>query len=104
MRFKKGDYILNFALSGTCKKLKFEEYIQEYSRYLNQYQDSLLVRKGYIMLKYHSHNFLNINIKDFQDSIINVTKRNFKTNVSLVVSDDGFFMVKVGDESVSNEK
>ena len=104
MRFKKGDYILNFALSGTCKKLKFEEYIQEYSRYLNHYQDSLLVRKGYIMLKYHSHNFLNINIKDFQDSIINVTKRNFKTNVSLVESDDGFFIVKVGDESVSNEK
>lgn len=31
-------------------------------------------------------------------------KRNFKTNVSLVESDDGFFMVKVGDESVSNEK
>lgn len=77
MRFKKGHYILNFALSGTCKKLKFEEYIQEYSRYLNQYQDSLLVRKGYIMLKYHSHNFLNINIKDFQDSIINVTKKKF---------------------------
>lgn len=97
MRFKKGEYILNFALSGTCKKIKSEDYIKEYSRYLNLYKDSLLVRKGYILIKYYG---ININIKDFQDSVINITKRNFKTKVSLVESDSDFFMIKVGNGNV----
>jgi len=101
MRFKDGKYIFNFALSGTCKKIKAEDYVKEYSRYLKFYNDSLVLRKGYILIQYYG---IHSDIKDFQDSIINITKRNFKTNVSLVVSDDGFFMVKVGDESVSNEK
>lgn len=97
MRFKKGEYILNFALSGTCKKIKAEDYIKEYSRYLNLYNDSLFVRKGYILIKYYG---INSNIKDFQDSVINITKRNFKTKVSLVESDSGFFMIKVGNGHV----
>ena len=101
MRFKKGDYILNFALSGTCKKVKAEDYVKEYSRYLKFYNDSLVLRKGYILIQYYG---IHSDIKDFQDSMINITKRKFKTKVSLVESDDGFFIVKVGNESVSNEK
>lgn len=99
MRFKDGKYILNFALSGTCKKIKAEDYIKEYSRYLNLYNDSLFVRRGYILIQFYG---INTNIKDFQDSVINITKRNFKTKVSLVESDENFFMVKVGNENVSD--
>jgi len=101
MRFKKGEYIFNFALSGTCKKVKAEDYVKEYSRNLKFYNDSLVLRKGYILIQYYG---IHSDIKDFQDSMINITKRKFKTKVSLVESDDGFFIVKVGNESVSNEK
>ena len=94
MRFKDGKYIFNFALSGTCKKIKSEDYIKEYSRYLNFYNDSLVNRRGYILLQYYG---INTNIKYFQESIINITKRNFKTHVSLVESDDKHFTIKVGD-------
>lgn len=51
MLFKDGKYIFN-ALSGTCKKIKSEDYIKEYSRYLNFYNDSLVKRRGYILLQY----------------------------------------------------
>ncbi|MEN2402532.1 hypothetical protein GKZ90_0022265 [Flavobacterium sp. MC2016-06] len=102
MRFKDGKYILNFALSGTCQNLKVEYYIKEYSRYLNFYHDSLKNRRGYIMLKYHRNSFLNTNIRDLQDSIINITKSNFKTNVSLIESDDNYFMIKVGNGNLSD--
>jgi hypothetical protein len=95
MRFKKGDYILNFALSGTCKKIKTEEYTNEYSRYLSLYNDSLLVKKGKIIIHYYG---INTNVKDFQDSIINITKRNFKTKVSLIESGDEFFTINVGNK------
>lgn len=95
MRFDKGDYILNFALTGTCPKLKPEEYTKEYSRYLKVYNDSLPLRKGFILVKYHG---FNSNIKTFQDAIIQITKRNFKTNVSLVEEDNDFFMIQVGND------
>jgi hypothetical protein len=98
MRFKDGKYIFNFALSGTCKKLKFDDYTQEYSRYLSVYNDSLLIRKGYILLHFYG---LGTDNRKLQDSVINITKRNFKTNVSLVESDDGFFMIKVGSGHIS---
>jgi hypothetical protein len=94
MRFKDGKYIFNFALSGTCKKIKAEDYIKEYSRYLNFYNDSLVNRRGYILLQYYG---IHTNIKDFQYSIINITKRNLKTHVSLVEFDDKQFTIKVGD-------
>lgn len=99
MRFKDGKYIFNFALSGTCKKIKAEDYVKEYSRYLKFYNDSLVIRKGYILIQYYG---IHSDIKKIQDSIINMTKRNFKTNVSLVESDDGFFMIKVGNGNVSD--
>ncbi|MFD1602126.1 hypothetical protein ACFSJW_19275 [Flavobacterium artemisiae] len=95
MRFDKGDYILNFALTGTCPKLKPEEYTKEYSRYLKVYNDSLSLRKGFILIKYHG---FNTNIKRFQDSIIQITKRNFKTNVSLIEEENEFFMIQVGND------
>ncbi|MBE8723359.1 hypothetical protein [Flavobacterium hungaricum] len=95
MRFDKGDYILNFALSGTCPKLKPEEYTKEYSRYLKVYNDSLPLRKGFILVQYYG---FNSNIKTFQDSIIQITKRNFKTNVSLVEENNDFFMIQVGND------
>lgn len=97
MRFKDGKYIVNFALSGTCKKIKAEDYVKEYSRYLKFYNDSLVLRKGYILIQYYG---IHSDIKDFQDSIINITKRNFKTKVSLVESDSDFFIIKVGNGHV----
>ncbi|MFH7004876.1 hypothetical protein [Flavobacterium bizetiae] len=96
MRFKKGEYILNFALSGTCENLKVEEYTHEYSRYLNHYHDSLSIRKGYIMLKYYKHNFLDTNIKDLQDSILKITRKSFKDKVLLSEADENSFIIKVG--------
>ena len=42
-----------------------------------------------------------ISTKDFQDSIIKITKTNFKTNVSLTESGDEYFTIKVGDLPVS---
>ena len=98
MRFKHGDCILNFALSGPCEQLKTEEYINEYSEYLQKYQDSLLVKKGFILLQYHSHNFADTTIKNLQDSIINITKKSFKTNVSLKESGKGYFEINVGND------
>ena len=98
MRFKHGDYILNFALSGPCEQLKTEEYINEYSGYLQKYQDSFLVKKGFILIKYHGLNFADTNIKNLQDSVINITKRSFKANVSLVEYDDNYFKIKVGND------
>ncbi|MFH7004875.1 hypothetical protein [Flavobacterium bizetiae] len=97
MRFKDGKYIFNFALSGTCKKIKAEDYVKEYSRYLKFYNDSLVLRKGYILIQYYG---IHSDIKDFQNSIINITKRNFKTKVSLVESDSDFFIIKVGNGHV----
>lgn len=99
MLFKDGKYIFNFALSGTCKKINIEDYLKEYSRYLNFYNDSLVNRRGYILLQFYG---IHTNIKDFQDSIIKVTKRNFTPNVSLVKSDNEFFILRVGNEKVSN--
>ena len=96
MNFKEGKYILNFALSGTCKELKVENYTKEYSSYLTHYKDSLFVKKGYILLQYYG---LNTSIKDFQDSIIHITKKKFKTDdVSLVEEDDFFFRIQVGND------
>ena len=99
MRFKDGKYIFNFALSGTCKKIIAEDYVKEYSRYLKFYNDSLVLRKGYILIQYYG---IHSDIKDFQDSILNITKRNFKTHISLVDFDDEYFTIKVGDVDVSH--
>lgn len=99
MLFKDGKYIFNFALSGTCKKIKTEDYIKEYSRYLNFHNDSLVNRRGYILLQYYG---IPTNVKDFQDSIINITKRNFKTHVSLVNSDNESFTIRVKNMNVSH--
>ncbi|AWK04515.1 hypothetical protein HYN56_09835 [Flavobacterium crocinum] len=96
MRFKKGDYMFNFALSGTCKKLTMKDYTNEYSMYLDLYKDSLIVKKGSILIQYYG---IEGDTKKFQDSIIAITKRNFKTNVSVVESGNEFFRIKVDNFS-----
>lgn len=98
MHFKKGEYMFNFALSGTCKKIKAEDYTKEYSRYLSLYKDSLLVNRGYILLQYYG---IDTDVSKFQESIIDITKRNFKTNISLVESGNEFFKLKVGNNNFS---
>jgi hypothetical protein len=92
MGFWKGGYILRFALAGSCKCLTREEYIQEYSRSLNCYWDSLANRRGYIIFDYYF-----ANSDALQDSIINITRRKFKAFVFLSEVDKNSFTIKVSD-------
>jgi len=95
MRFKDGKYIFKFSLAGSCKSLNTENYLKEYSMYLNLHQDSLVTRRGYIVLDYNG-NDNDINV--LKDSVINITKRYFKTFVSLSKVDETGFEIKVYDE------
>ena len=86
--------MFSFALSGPCKELTMEAYIQAYSDYLSHYRDSLLIRKGYIKLDYYSFtDTCNVLV----DSIIDITKRNLKTSVTLSDIEEGYIKIKVGD-------
>ena len=95
MRFKDGKYIFKFSLAGSCKSLNTENYIKEYSMYLNLYQDSLVTRRGYILLDY---NGIDNDTNVLKDSVINITKRYFKTFVSLSKVDETSFEIKVYDK------
>ncbi len=94
MRFKEGDYIFKFSLSGTCKCLSAENYIKEYSRYLHSCQDSLINRRGYIIFDYYDINENNV----LPNTIMNITKKHFKTFVSLSEIDKNTFTLKVGKD------
>jgi hypothetical protein len=94
MRFKEGEYIFKFSLAGSCKSLNADNYIKEYSRYLYTYQDSLMSRRGYIIFDYYGINDKNV----LQDSIMNITKKHFKTFVTLSEVDNNGFTIKVFDK------
>jgi len=95
LRFnKEGEYIFSFSLSGTCKKLTKNDYIRAYKDYLSKYSDSLILKRGKIMVNYYSFSDTN-NV--LVDSIINVTQRNFNCHVTLSEIDDISFTLKVFD-------
>lgn len=94
MRFKDGEYIFKFSLAGSCKSLNNENYIKEYSRYLHLYQDSLIQRRGYIIFD----NYGSDNNSILQDSVIKITKKYFKTFVTLSEVDENGFKIKVFDK------
>ena len=94
MRFMDGEYIFKFSLAGKCKSLSNDLYIKEYSQYLASCQDSLLNRRGYIILDF----FQAHNNQDLTDSIIKITRRNFKTAVSLSETTENSFTIKVYDK------
>lgn len=90
MRFDKGEYIFRFALSGPCKKLSLKNYIKEYSGYLYSNHDRLVNKKGLIIIEHNE-----LNNKDIQDSILYITKKNFKADVFLYETDEKSFVLKV---------
>ncbi|REC59814.1 hypothetical protein DRF65_24105 [Chryseobacterium pennae] len=91
MRFNEGDFILNFSLSGYCHDIKMNDYIKEYSKYLNQYRSRFKVREGYINFNYYGIK----ETKVLQDSIIEITARSFKSPVFLSESSEKNFVIKV---------
>lgn len=95
MRFKDGKYIFKFSLAGSCKSLNTENYINEYSIYLHLNQDSLVTRRGYIIIDYSG---IDNETYVLKDSVINITKRYFKTYVSLSKVDDTSFEINVYDK------
>jgi hypothetical protein len=95
MKFYKGEYIFRFALSGACKKISIENYIKEYSEYLFNNHDSLVNKRGLIIIE---HNELNKNNKKkIQDSIIGITEKYFKRNIFLYEKDESSFILKVSE-------
>ena len=95
MRFYSGNYIFRFAQSGACPNLKREDYILDYKKYLSKYSDSLANKRGLIIFEYYpfkdSNNIL-------VDSIISISKRYFKSYVSLTEISTNEFTIKVFDK------
>lgn len=94
MRFMDGEYIFKFSLAGKCKSLSNDLYIKEYSKYLKSCHDSLLKRRGYIILDFFKAN----NNEDLTDSIIKITKRDFKAAISLSETNENSFTIKIYDK------
>lgn len=90
MRFYKGEYIFRFALAGPCKNLSLKSYLSEYSDYLSRNSDSLVNKRGLIIIEYYE-----LNKNEIQDSILDITKKSFKTDVSLYETEDSRFVLKV---------
>ena len=90
MRFYKGEYILRFALAGPCKNLPLRSYLDEYSAYLSRNDNSLSNKRGLIILEYNQ-----FNKKDIQDAVMAITRRSFKTDVSLYETEQNRFVLKV---------
>lgn len=92
--YKKGDWFLRVALSGQCKNLTKQEYIEAYSKYLNLNQDSLRGKRGYIIIEYYGLENTN---HVLQDSIVKITKKKFNANVSLKEIENDRFTIKIYD-------
>lgn len=94
IKYYSGKNIFRFSLSGACKNLTMESFLQEYTYYLSTYRDSLADKRGFIIVDYYSiSNENNVLV----DSIIGITKRNFETYVALSEIDDNGFTIKVFD-------
>ncbi|MBB4805898.1 hypothetical protein HNP38_001170 [Chryseobacterium defluvii] len=87
MRFTKGDYILKYSLSGSCKNLKEEAYLKSYSIYIDSNYDNLKNKKGYIMIDHYKVS----DIELFQRKIIWITKKKLDSSVSLFESNENSF-------------
>ena len=95
IRYHKGDNMFRFSLSGTCKDLSMSDYLDEYSKFLQSYKDSLIVKRGYIIFDYY--NFSDTS-NVFVDSLLKITRQNFKTNVGLLEVGENSFTLKVFDK------
>ena len=92
MLFKDGNYIFRFSLAGSCKNLSIINYTKEYSTYLNKYRDSLINRRGLIIFDKTKFNDSN---NELENSILTISKKYFKTNVTIIESDKNSFIIKV---------
>ncbi len=95
IRYYKGDNMFRFSLSGTCKELTMNDYVDEYSEFIQLYKAGLHIRRGYIIFDYY--NFSDTS-NVFVDSIIEITKRNFNTYVALSKIEQNSFTLKVFDK------
>ena len=96
MIFKgKSDYIFRYAMAGKCEKLTLEAYESDYEKFLNDYKDSLLDKRGDIIFEYYSFSdSSNVLI----DDITSISKKFFKTNVGLKEVRDNKFIISVFDK------
>lgn len=44
-----GNYSFRIAFSGSCKKLSFQDFYDDYKSFLNEYKDSIRKRSGLIL-------------------------------------------------------
>lgn len=95
IKYFSGKNVFRFSLSGKCENLTVDSFLQEYAFYLSTYRDSLMDRRGFVIVDYYSiSNPNNILV----DSIISITQRNFETYVALSEIDDKGFTIKVFDK------
>lgn len=92
MLFKEGDYIFRFSLAGKCKNLKKENYIREYSIYLEKYRNQLINRRGFIIFDKREFNKDNDSLCD---SILAVSKNYFKARVFITENNKTSFTIKI---------
>jgi hypothetical protein len=96
IRYYEGKNIFRFSLSGTCKQLTMDNYIKGYSDYLSLNQDSLVFKRGHVIFDYYSFKDTN-NV--LVDSIIEITKREFNSYVSLSEIEENSFTLKIFDSN-----
>jgi hypothetical protein len=73
-----------------------DNYIKGYSDYLSLNQDSLVFKRGHVIFDYYSFKDTN-NV--LVDSIIEITKREFNSYVSLSEIEENSFTLKIFDSN-----
>ncbi|SHF11009.1 hypothetical protein SAMN05444408_1099 [Chryseobacterium takakiae] len=98
MRFSEGDYLLKYSLSGSCKSLKEEVYLRNYSNYLDLDYEHLKDKSGYIILDHYEI----ADIKAFQNQIIQITEKRFGSSVSLFENSKNSFTLKLSSSVIND--
>ncbi|KFF23159.1 MULTISPECIES: hypothetical protein [Chryseobacterium] len=99
MRFSKGDYILKYSLSGSCKNLKNEVYLRNYSNYVDINYNNLKNKTGYIIIDHYEV----ANIESFQQEIIRITEKKLGSSVSLFESSENSFTLILSPFTPNND-
>jgi hypothetical protein len=97
MVFYEGDHIFNFALAGACKDLTQGDYLDDYKKFLNENYRNICNRRGLVTFEYYF--LFEKGNNDFINSIIQITKKNFNSNVSLVDVKNQKCSLKIGGGS-----
>ncbi|MGJ8661629.1 MAG: hypothetical protein ACSHXL_06300 [Bacteroidota bacterium] len=94
MIFKNGDYLFRFALSGACKEINQEKYLENYDRFLNE-NDSILKKKGKLLFEFYN---ISNESDELLTEIIEATKLKFKTYVTIEKISEDRFTLRVFDK------